>query len=84
MMIDSQWWEATSGVLETIIFYLPPEVQEKIAERLQLLAQVQHDRGLDAASMYSRMISGEAPPQTQPERSKQHSHLRVVADNSAA
>jgi hypothetical protein len=83
MMIDSQWWESTAGVFEAIIGCLPPEVQEKIVERLQLLARVQADKGLDVASYYSRMMSGEAPPGLQagpPERPK----LKVVVDNSAA
>ena len=84
--LDSEWWESTCGVLETIILFLPKETQEKISEHLQLLAQVQADRGLNIASHYSRMLSGEAPPGSQiapPERPKRN-HLKVVADNSAA
>jgi hypothetical protein len=87
MMIDSQWWESTSGAIEAIIVCLPKETQEKIADYLQLLAQVQRDKGLDVASMYSRMLSGEPAPgiQAGPERPKRTSnHLKVVADNSPA
>src|SRR5690242_14590668 len=57
------WWSPTLNAMEAIIDCLEPAVQQKICERLRLLALVQEDRKLDLASYFSRALSGEpAPP----------------------
>ncbi len=63
MSENLDWWSPTLNAMECIVDCLPPEVQQKICERLRLVAIVQEDRKLDLASYFSRALSGEpAPP----------------------
>jgi hypothetical protein len=74
-MTDLTFWEPTMGAMEVIVDCLPRETQVKIAQRLQLLAVAQEDRGDMTASYYSRALSGERFPKPE---SKPKSHLRLV------
>jgi len=63
MADDLTFWTPTLHAMEAIIDCLPTDVQQRICERLRLLAIVQEDRKLDLASYFSRALSGEpAPP----------------------
>jgi len=72
-MSDLIWWEPTMGAMEVIVDCLPRETQERIVQRLQLLAVAQEDRGDVTASYYSRALSGEPFPKPAPKP-----HLRLV------
>lgn len=56
------FWEPCLNAMGAIIDCLPPETQQRIVERLRLLAIVQEDRKLDLASYFSRALSGEPAP----------------------
>ena len=49
------------GAFEAIIDCLPVELQQRIRDRLQLLAQVQAKRGYDVASYFSRCLKDGVP-----------------------
>jgi hypothetical protein len=65
-MSDLNWWEPAAGAMRVIIDSLPRKTQQRIVEQLQLLAQVQADKGELQASYFSRMLSGEPYPQPKP------------------
>jgi hypothetical protein len=56
------WWDATLPALECILDCLPEDVQNRVCERLRLVAVIQQDKGQKLASFYSRALSGEPPP----------------------
>ena len=63
MSENLDWWSPTLNAMECIIDCLPMDVQQRICDRLRLLAIVQEDKKLDLASYFSRALSGEpAPP----------------------
>jgi hypothetical protein len=73
------YWEPTMGALEAIVDCLDVRTQQKIVERLQLLAQVQADRGLVEASYFSRCLSGEPYPGEESEQPKtKHGIFTVI------
>jgi hypothetical protein len=49
-MSDTTFWEPTMGAIECVIDCLPRKAQERIVERLQLLARVQESHGELVAS----------------------------------
>jgi hypothetical protein len=53
------YWIPTLGPLGIIIDCMPPSIQQKIVERLQLLGAVKASEGEMAASIYARVLSGE-------------------------
>jgi len=61
-MSDTTFWEPTMGAIECVIDCLPRKAQERIVERLQLLARVQESQGEMVASRFSRALSGEPLP----------------------
>jgi hypothetical protein len=65
-MSDTTFWEPTMGAMECLIDCLPPKAQERIVERLQLLARVQESQGDLVASRFSRALSGESVPVPRP------------------
>jgi hypothetical protein len=56
------WWDATLPALECILDCLPEDVQNRVCERLRLVAVTLQDRGLLGASYYLRSLSGEPSP----------------------
>jgi hypothetical protein len=65
-MIDPNWFSPTADAIRTVIDCLPADVQQKVFDRLQLLARVQADRGELQASYFTRAVSGEPLPEPKP------------------
>jgi hypothetical protein len=64
MCVD--FWEPCMGAMEAIIAELPAEIQQRIRERLQVVAHAQVKHGEVAASYFSRCLSGEPHPSVMP------------------
>ena len=69
------WWQPTFTALTAIIDVLPPEQREKIVDQLQLMAEVNANRGDQQAEYFCRALSGEEWHQPAP---KPRNHLKVV------
>jgi hypothetical protein len=56
-----EYWEPTMAAIQCVVDCLPKATQDKIVERLHLLARVQMDRGMLEAAYYTQTLSGGPP-----------------------